>query len=258
MKSSQVSAALAALLIASSILTGCGKFGTSGMTPLGKTTDGFLMYAGDSHNYAVDENGKLLLEYDGDLTPVGGGNHVYVNDISSETQLDNITIPEHIYTLYDRKLGRIDSFYEYAAIGGSDETTTQGEFADGAVSPGVAAISVTSLYLYSPDGEMIRSDTFDNAFFVTGKYAVAAVDNYLKVYEFFDGDKIVDTHEVADFGEFAGYLNTGVADGWEFSQADNESSPTYKFRIYIQRQEGEPYRVTMTYDPATGEVGQRD
>lgn len=99
MKSSQVSAALAALLIASSILTGCGKFGTSGMTPLGKTTDGFLMYAGDSHNYAVDENGKLLLEYDGDLTPVGGGNHVYVNDISSETQLDNITIPEHIHPI---------------------------------------------------------------------------------------------------------------------------------------------------------------
>ena len=33
MKSSQTTAALAALLIASSILTGCGKFDTSGMTP---------------------------------------------------------------------------------------------------------------------------------------------------------------------------------------------------------------------------------
>ena len=258
MKSSQIPAALAALLIASSLLTGCGKFDTSGMTPLGTSDDSFSMYAGNDRNYAVDENGKLLLEYDGDLAPVGGGNHIYVNDIASETRLDGITIPEHIYTLYDRKLGRIDTFYEYAAIGGSDETATLGEFADGAVSPGVAAISITSLYLYSPDGEMIRSDTFDNAFFVTGRYIVAAVDNCLRVYEFFDGDKIVDTREVADFGEFAGYLNTGVADGWELSQADDEASPTYKFSIYIQRQEGEPYRVTMTYDPATGEVGQRD
>lgn len=258
MKKSQFSSALAALLIVSSILTGCGKFDTSGMTTLGTSDDGFSMYAGNDHNYAVGENGKLLLEYDGDLTPVGGGNHIYVNNITSETRLDDITIPEHIYTLYDSKLGRIDTFYEYAAIGGSDETATQGEFADGAVSPGVAAISVTSLYLYSPDGEMIRSDTFDNAFFVTGRYVVAAVDNYLKVYEFFDGEKIVDTHEVADFGEFAGYLNTGVADGWELSRADDESSQTYKFSIYIQRQEGEPYRVTMTYNPATGEIGQRD
>ena len=135
MKSSQIPAALAALLIASFLLTGCGKFDTSGMTPLGTSDGGFSMYAGNDHNYAVDENGKLLLEYDGDLAPVGGGNHIYVNDIPSGTQLDNITIPEHIYTLYDRKLGRIDTFYEYAAIGGSDETAMPGEFADGAVPP---------------------------------------------------------------------------------------------------------------------------
>lgn len=56
MKSSQTTAALAALLITSSILTGCGKFDTSGMTPLGTSDDGFSMYAGDDHNYAVDEN----------------------------------------------------------------------------------------------------------------------------------------------------------------------------------------------------------
>ena len=103
------------------------------------------LVGGDDHNYAVDENGKLLLEYDGDLTPVGGGNHIYVNDITSEAQLDDITIPEHIYTLYDRKLGRIDSFYEYAAIGGSDETTTQGEFADGAAEPkGIRRLTLAS------------------------------------------------------------------------------------------------------------------
>lgn len=99
MKSSQTTAALAALLIASSLLTGCGKFDTSGMTSLGTSEDGFSMYAGDDHNYAVDENGKLLLEYDGDLTPIGGGNHIYVNDITSEAQLDDITIPEHIHPI---------------------------------------------------------------------------------------------------------------------------------------------------------------
>lgn len=249
---------LAAFLILSACLTGCGKFDTSGMTLIGTSEDGFSMYEGSDSNYAVGDDGKLLLEYDGDLTMVGGGNHIYANDIPSETQLDGISIQTHMYNLYDGSLGRIDGFSGYSAIGCSDESGTVGEFADGTVSPGVAAISATSLYLYSPDGDMLRSDTFDNTFFVTGRYLVAAVDNYLKVYEFFDGEKIIDTHEVADFGEFAGYLDTGVADGWEFSMTDGEVSPTYKFSICIKRQEGEPYRVTMTYDPATGETGSID